>query len=147
MNLRRYTLDDLESCLAIFDRNVPRYFDPSDREEFSAFLRSVPGVYLVGSVQDRGVVACGGWYVREADPVAGLTWGMVDPSLQGKGLGRALLEERLRQIREDGRARVIRLRTTQRVQGFFERAGFMKKETLADGFGPGLDRVDMELTC
>jgi len=147
MKIRPYTPDDLEACLAVFDRNAPKYFAWSDRTEFSTFLGSPSGVYLAGAIEGRGVISCGGWYVKEAEQVAGLTWGMVDPSLHGKGLGRILLAERIRQIREDGRARQIRLRTTPSIQGFFERSGFIQKRIVADGLGPGFDLVEMELPC
>jgi len=145
MNIRPYSLPDLKSCLAIFDRNTPKYFSPKDRVEFSRFLSTPPGPYLVGEVEGKGVIACGGWYIKELEEAAGLTWGMVDPSSQGKGFGRILLAVRIQQIREDGRARVIALRTTPLVQGFFERAGFIVKRTVLDGLGPGFDLVEMEL--
>jgi len=145
MRIRPYAPPDLESCLAILDRNTPKYFAPKDRLEFSTFLKSPPGPYLVGEGDGMGVIACGGWYIKEADGAAGLAWGMVDPSVQGKGFGRILLAERLQQIRADGRAQVIKLRTTPQVQGFYERSGFIAKRTVADGLGPGFDLVEMEL--
>ena len=37
----------------------------------------------------------------------------------------------------------VRLSTTQNVSDFFERAGFYITETVADDYGPGLDRVEM----
>jgi GNAT superfamily N-acetyltransferase len=145
VKIRPYALSDLESCLSIFDRNTPKYFAPSDRRGFSTFLGNLPDPYLVGEREGRGVIACGGWYLKEAEAAAGLSWGMVDPSVQGKGFGRILLAERIRQIREDGRAQIIKLRTTPLVQGFFERAGFKATRTMANGLGLGFDLVEMEL--
>jgi len=147
MKIRPYTPDDLEACLTIFDRNAPKYFALSDRPEFSTFLGNPSGVYLAGEMEGWGVIACGGWYIKETEQVAGLTWGMVNPSLHGKGLGRILLAERIRQIREDGRVRQIELRTTPLVQGFFERSGFLQKRIVPDGLGRGFDLVEMELRC
>ena len=141
MRIRPYEPADRAACLALFDGNVPDYFTGADRADFAAFLERVPATFLV--IEERGIVACGGWYL-DAER-AGLAWGMVERSLHARGLGRALLEERLRRIREDGRARVIDLRTTQKVQGFYERLGFGTTRVLRDGFGPGLDRVEMAL--
>nr|MBC8799133.1 GNAT family N-acetyltransferase [Pseudomonas congelans] len=43
--LRPYTLADRERCLDIFDSNVPRYFDPAEREQFARFLMAPLGQY------------------------------------------------------------------------------------------------------
>ena len=38
LTFRPYAPADAEACLALFDANVPRYFDASERAEFAAFL-------------------------------------------------------------------------------------------------------------
>jgi len=141
--MRSYATADRETCLAIFDGNVPAYFAAADRADFAGFLERRPGTFLV--MEEKRVVACGGWYLEEASRRAGLAWGMVERSLQAKGIGGALLLERLRQIRDDGRAEVVDLRTTQKVRGFYERFGFAAVRSTPDGFGAGLDRIEMEL--
>jgi len=147
LDIRLYAPEDRCACLALFDGNSPDFFAPSDRAEFSTFLEHPDGVFLVGRESDGAVVACGGWYVDSAEARAGLTWGMVDRSRHRCGFGRVLLEERLRQIRGDGRARWIRLRTTPPVRGFFERFGFAATKVVRDGLGAGLDLVEMERTA
>ncbi len=145
MKIRVYQPEDRAACLSIFDSNAPEYFAPTDRDEFAAFLDSPNGVYLVGEVDSKGIVACGGWYVDETQARAGLAWGMVKLALQGRGCGQLLLKERIRQIKADGRAQTIRVRTTQLVQVFFEHNGFVETRRIKDGFGEHLDFVEMEL--
>ena len=119
---------DRSACLSLFDGNVPDYFLATERAAFSDFLadavRSEEGdvarFYVVEL--DGRVVACGGWYLH--GEIAGLSWGMVDRSQHGSGLGRFLLQERLRIVRQDGRATLARVRTTSAVKGFFEHLGF-----------------------
>jgi hypothetical protein len=41
---------------------------------------------------------------------AALTWGMVRRDQHRKGIGRLLLHHRLNAIREDGRAKIVRIR-------------------------------------
>ncbi len=67
MNFRPYTTDDYAACLAIFDSNVPMFFAPEERAEFSAFPGKPQGAYFV-LVDDGGgglwrvavIAKCGG---------------------------------------------------------------------------------------
>ena len=71
--------------------------------------------------------------------------GMVRRDRQGQGIGRDFLRYRLRAVRNDGRAKVVRLRTIPIVHGFFAKEGFNVVNVLADGYGPGLHCVTMDL--
>jgi ribosomal protein S18 acetylase RimI-like enzyme len=122
MPLRAYHPADRAACLALFDSNIPDYFLASERPAFAAFLEQPAGSFYVVESEPNGIVACGGWYVD--GKIAGLVWGIVHRAHQRAGLGKMLLEERLRLIRADRRATQARVRTTAAVQGFFERAGF-----------------------
>jgi predicted GNAT family N-acyltransferase len=68
---------------------------------------------------------------------------MVERASQGSGLGRQLLEERVRLALADPAVRRVRLSTSQRTRAFFEKLGFYAVELIPDGIGPGLDRVEM----
>ncbi|HWW12495.1 MAG TPA: hypothetical protein VN018_08255, partial [Brevundimonas sp.] len=56
---RPYAPTDREACLALFDSNTPRFFDPSERPGFERFLDEMCWPY---QVIERGgrIVACGG---------------------------------------------------------------------------------------
>lgn len=140
---RPFTSHDKQACLALFDANVPRYFDAAEREEFDAFLTSKPHDYLVLENGGR-IIACGGVTWHQNDTVAGLAWGMVAPEHQDTGFGRYLLEARLELIRARGAASQVVLSTSQHTAGFYKRFGFQVTSTTPDGFGPGLDEVEMK---
>ena len=143
MKIRSYFLHDRHACLGILDGNTPEFFVPRDRDDFVNFLDQLPGPYYV--VERAGaVVACGGWALDD-EHIAALTWGMVRRDFHRQGIGRLLLHHRLNAIRDDGRARIVRIRTIQLVQGFFQREGFEVVEVVPNGFGEGLDRVTMIL--
>jgi len=110
-----------------------------------AFLDELPGPYFVCATPDRKVVACGGYYTQAEAGLAALTWGMVHRDLHGQGLGRRMLEYRLGEIRAIPRIHTVRARTTQVTETFFRRCGFVASGRRADGFGPGLDLVELEL--
>ncbi|RMP26525.1 GNAT family acetyltransferase [Pseudomonas coronafaciens pv. atropurpurea] len=142
--LRPYTLAHRDLCLAIFDSNVPRFFDPVEREQFSSFLMAPLGHYFVVE-RDAEVVACGGYLVLSDPSVAELTWGMVHRECHGSGLGRFLTQARLQAMRlVPGVTRAF-INSSQHVQGFYSTLGFAVTGIEADGHGRGIDSVKMEL--
>jgi ribosomal protein S18 acetylase RimI-like enzyme len=70
---------------------------------------------------------------------------MVRKEWHGRGAGRALTELRIERIREEGTVQTIALGTSQHTSAFYERMGFRTTSVEADGYAPGLDRVDMIL--
>lgn len=142
--IRPYQPSDREACLGIFDANTPQSFLPSERADFEAWLDSAGGSaeYLVME-GPSGVVACGGlWFSEDVDRPAGFAWGMVHPDWQRQGLGSALARTRLARLRELRVARAL-LDTSQFTAPFYARLGFQEVKRTANGYGPGLDRVDM----
>jgi GNAT superfamily N-acetyltransferase len=143
--LRAWRPADRAACLDVFESNVPRWFRRHERIEFAAFLDALPGPFLVVEATGGPVVACGGWARRPGTAIADLCWDMVARPLHGEGLGRLLVEERLRRIRLEGNVREVALNTSQHTVGFYETFGFVVERVEPDGYAPGLDRCDMRL--
>lgn len=135
MDLVEYRAQDRDACLALFDANSPKWFHPTERPAFEAVLGQLPGPYFVARHEER-VAACGGWAGNR------IYWLMVDPRLQGQGLGRFLVLFLLREIGRAGH-RTAALGTTPAVTGFYEKFGFRATEVTPDGYAPGMDRVEM----
>lgn len=57
--VRPYAASDRDACLALFDGNTPRFFDPSERAGFAAWLEASTQPYLLIERSGR-IVACGG---------------------------------------------------------------------------------------
>ncbi|HSI33613.1 MAG TPA: GNAT family N-acetyltransferase [Tepidisphaeraceae bacterium] len=143
--IRDYVASDAGACLGLFDGNTPGYFAADERALFEAFLRRDDHEFFVA--EDSGVVVgCGGFKVNEYG-VGYLVWGIVSASRHGRGVGTALLRWRLERLRETPHAWCALLDTSQRTAGFFERFGFRAYRTVAEGYGAGLDKVYMRLTC
>ena len=142
---RAYAPADRDACLALFDGNVPRFFDAGERSDFERFLG---GTALASPYQlllrEGRIVACGGFLIETGEE-AHLCWGMVDRALQGQGLGARLTEARLAAARATPGVRRVRLDTSQHTQSFYARFGFQVVSVTPDGYGPGLDRWDMVL--
>jgi ribosomal protein S18 acetylase RimI-like enzyme len=143
MLLRAYQPADRDACLALFESNAERYFSPGDRDEFACFLDAPQGFYGTLDDDNGRIVACGG--VGTRGDAAVITWLMVHASRHGQGLGRTLLDHLRNQAGQLPQARRVILTTTQKTAGFFERFGFHVVRTIANGYRPGLDRLDMEL--
>lgn len=146
MRVRDYMPADHAACLKVFDGNVPEYFLPSERDDFSAFLHALTGPYLVVEDATATVVACGGHAIEPGSGNARLCWGMARRDLHRTGLGRLLLDARLERIRAEGRAEVVELGTTQHTYAFFERRGFRTVSVEPEGYGPGMDRYEMRVS-
>ena len=141
---RDYTGADRIACLALFDSNTPEFFAPAERNEFSHFLTHLPCPYLVLSSADHGVVGAGGYYVTEEPHLGALAWGLVARAWHRRGVGRELLELRLSRLRVSG-VSAVRVRTSQRSCGFFERSGFRVVRVVPGGFTPDIDLVELHL--
>ena len=143
--VRPYQAGDRDACLALFDGNTPRFFDPSERADFAAWLDTSPHPYLV-ILRDGRLVACGGHALDGDGTVAALCWGMVAQDVHGQGLGRALTQARLDAIRALPQVASVRMTTSQHTQGFYAAFGFETMKVTPNGFGPGIDQWDMLLT-
>ena len=138
---RPYAAADVAACLAIFDANCPDYFAPNERAEFAAFLAGNPVGYELCLLSDTPVGAFG---LTAHDGVGTLNWILIAPSVQGAGVGSAIM----RRVLERGRyldLNRINIAASHKSRGFFARFGARTLTTQEDGWGPGMHRVDMEL--
>jgi len=144
---RPYASGDFNACMAIFDSNVPTFFAMEERAEFSEFLRvtnTTENPYLVFTLKGS-VIACGGLTIQIERRQASLSWGMVERAFHRKGLGTRLTQDRLTLARRFPSVDTVALSTTQYSSGFYSQLGFIVAKVTPDGFGAGLDRLDMSL--
>ncbi len=139
--VRPYAIGDKNACLALFDSNVPDFFDPTERHLFVDFLDQPAGPFFCIE-QDGRIVGCGGYAIADRGQAL-FTWGMVNQAHHGDGLGRLLTEHRLQEIVKAGDYKEAELSTTPRVSTFFEKFGFVETGREKDGFAPGMDKVLM----
>ncbi len=145
-SVKPYTPNDRAACLRVFDSNTPRFFTPEERSAFAAFLDALPGPFWVVLGQpDEGVIGCGGMSVPDEGRSAWLRWGMIAAEHHGRGIGRRLLEIRLRWIATQPMVETIRVATTGAVSPFFARMGFNLVQVIEGYYGPGMARYDLEL--
>ncbi len=144
MDLRPYLPSDRSACLALFDSNVPEFFDPAERAGFESFLDR-PDCRYLAMEHDGAIVGCGGYALDTEAGLASLVWGMVRRDSHKLGLGRFLLLFRLREIGKAGGIRMVRLDTSQHAAPFFRKQGFKDTGMVANGYAPGFDRIEMAM--
>lgn len=134
---------DQADCLRLFDENCPGFFDPGERAGFVEYLRRPTGPYTVGLL---GPTLVAGFGLEAAGPAAmTIRWVVVAPAVQGRGVGRRLMACALTQLRDAG-ASLLRIAASHRSAPFFAHFGAVELARIPDGWGPGMHRVDMELT-
>lgn len=135
--IRNYTGEDLESVVAIFRSNIPKYFLETEETELREFLAGGVENYYVLEL-DGEVVGAGG-IALNADDTVSLCWGMVHNDHLGTGLGKLLTEHRLDRSQELFAGKPIVTSTSQHTEGFYKKFGFVTVERTPVGFGPGID--------
>lgn len=139
---RAWQDDDRETCLSIFDANCPAFFAPNERIDFARFLDTAPGGYEVCEMAERVVGAFG--LFKRGDGGASLNWIMIDPCVQGTGIGSAMMQ-RVFSLATASELASIDIAASHKSASFFERFGAVATARIKDGWGPGMDRVNMEL--
>ncbi len=143
MHIRAYEKRDTDQLLALFHLNCPVAFAPEEENDFSLYLTSETEDYFVLESEGR-ILACGGINYPDDPGTARISWDMVDPSAQGKGLGRELLDFRLAFLRQNPEIKLVTVRTSQMAYLFYEKAGFLPVEIIPDYWAEGFDLYRME---
>lgn len=136
----------MPACLAIFDANCPEYFAPNERSDYAEFLEDPPEGYEVCEVSHSVAAAFG--LVKAGEAGTRLVWIMIDSRMHGHGLGRAIMQ-RVMAMPAAIAAGSIGIAASHKSEPFFARFGAVVTRRTRDGWGPGMDRVDMtlDLSC
>lgn len=142
LNSRAWRAEDRDACLGLFDANCPEFFAPNERAEYAAWLDAEPQGYHVCMLDGR---VAGAWGLRQReDGDCVLNWILLAPAVQGRGIGRRIMQEVRDELRARGAAR-LHIGASHKSAPFFARFGAVEIRRTPDGWGPGMHRVDMEL--
>jgi GNAT superfamily N-acetyltransferase len=139
---RPYRESDRETCLQLFDANCPAFFAPNERSDYERFLGAAIDRYQLCLIDGR-VVGAYGIYPDGTDSLA-LRWIVLSPQVQRKGLGTAMMNRIVAELRQVEGAR-LRISASHKSAPFFARFGARERKRIPDGWGPGMHRVEMEL--
>jgi N-acetylglutamate synthase-like GNAT family acetyltransferase len=142
ITFRPYRNADRQACTSIFDANCPEFFAPNERQEYEEFLERVSGDYEVCEVDGKILGAFG--LFDDGENMKTLNWILLDPQTQGIGVGSTIME-RVIQLSRTSQTRVVKIAASHKSAPFFARFGASTTSLTKNGWGPGMDRLDMEL--
>ncbi len=135
--IRAYREEDKFQVIELLRQNTPEYFDVSEEKDLEHYLENEVEDYFVFTLNSK-IVGAGGINYFPKEHLARISWDIVDPNVQGKGIGKQLLEYRLEHLKKNEGISVIVVRTTQLVYKYYEKMGFeldkMKKDFWAKNF-------------
>ena len=144
MTIRPYSLTDDESIINLLRLNTPQYFAPEEEQDLKDYFTNHIDLYFV--VEDNGnIIGSGGINISKDRKIAALSWDIIYPDYQGKGVGRLLTQFRLDRIREIETIEKISVRTSQLAYKFYEKFGFELKEIVKNFWAKGIDMYKMEM--
>jgi len=125
VSIREYRSADREACIAIYRQNEPNGIPQKYLAEFERFLDSDDYLRLV-LAREGSVVGVGGigYEAAAPQPRAWLVFGMIAPSYQRRGLGKALLVARLGALQEPGEPLVLVMSNVGGSLKYYKRFGF-----------------------
>lgn len=141
--IRPYKQTDKKDLIEILRLNTPHYFSPSEEQDFISYLENELEDYFVIEVNGK-VLGSGG--INYLDDTARISWDLIDPSNQGEGYGKALLQHRIEHIKKNPSIRNIVVRTSQFAYQFYGKSGFELIDKKKDFWAPGFDLYEMVLS-
>ena len=141
VEFRSYQPADFETVMALLDANTPEAFAPNERPKFEAFLGRTGSAYRVAFDGGRAVASYSLSQVEECRGV--INWLMAHPDAHGTGLGRQMMEEIRDQAHAEGLS-IVDIGASHVSEAFYAKFGATVLTRTADGWGPGMHRVDME---
>lgn len=142
--IRPYAPTDKQAVLALLQLNIPQYFAETEAQDLIVYLHEHLEDYFV--VEEAGtIVGVGGINYFPGERLARLSWDIVHPGFQGKGIGTNLTQHRINHIRSNPTIDQVIVRTSQLVYKFYERLGFVLEHTEKDYWAKGFDLYQMQL--
>ncbi|TPE45275.1 GNAT family N-acetyltransferase [Pontibacter mangrovi] len=142
--IRPYSPADKPKLLALLRLNTPTYFAEAEGADFAEYLDTRREEYFV--VEENGeLIGGGGINYFPEEGVARISWDVIHPAHQGKGIGRQLLQHRIRVVQSKPGMHTLIVRTTQLVYRFYEKGGFALEKTEKDFWAPGFDLYQMRM--
>ncbi len=140
--IRSYTTTDRDAIIELFLLNTPAFFCEEEQQDLERFLDSEIENFFVVE-EDGAVVACGWSNIKENTGF--LSWYIVHPDHQGKGLGKILALHNLTILQANPDLDNIEVRTSQLVYPFYEKLGFKLIGTQDHYWGQNMHLYHMRL--
>ena len=144
MKIRPYSKNDKVLVIELLRSNTPDFFDSAEEEDLNEYLdKEVEDYFIVE--ENREIVGAGGINYFPQEKTACISWDIIKPNSQGKGIGKKLIEHRIKHLNENNEIDLIVVRTSQLVFKFYEKMGFKLVKVEKDFWAKNFDLYQMEL--
>lgn len=143
MIIRKFQTQDTPRLLELLRLNTPEYFSESEENDLIYYLENEIEHYFVLLVDDV-ILGCGGFNLSEDKKTGKISWDILHPESQGKGLGTALTNYRIKRMKEIESVKKISVRTSQLVYPFYAKFGLELKEIVKDYWPADFDLYRLE---
>lgn len=146
MVIKKYNHSDKKRILELLKMNTPLYFSPNEEKDLVFYLDNYAQNYFVVEI-DGLIEASGGINFTEDGSIGKISWDIVNPTYQGKGLGSLLMKFRIDKLKETEGIERISVRTSQLAFKFYEKFGLEIREIVQDYWDKGFDlyRLDCSI--
>lgn len=144
ISIGHYKIENYDSVIELLKINTPKYFAPAEEFGLINYLTNELEDYFV-VLNDTKIIGAGGVNYFENGNKARISWDMIHPDFQGKGIGRQLLQFRITHILSNHPTTTIEVRTSQHTWAFYGKSGFETTEIVKDYWARGFDLYHMVL--
>ena len=144
MLIRKYTTTDKWNVLELFRMNTPDFFDVSEERDFTNYLEYQKEDYFVVE-ENNQIIGAGGINYFSSEKTARISWDMIHPEFQKKGIGKQLIHHRLTVIRNHPHIKFVVVRTSQHAYKFYLKLGFGLEKIVPDFWAKGFHLYQMKL--
>lgn len=141
--IREYTVQDYTLLIELLRLNTPAYFSPEEEKDFIHYIDEEREYYYVVEVNHK-IIGCGGINFSNHPELAKISWDIIHPDFQGKGIGSQLLQFRIEKIKSLNPSAQIMVRTSQHAYTFYQKNNFTLKEVIKDYWAKGYDLYTMQ---
>ncbi len=141
--IRLYQPQDKEALLQLFRLNTPLYFAPEEEKDLILYLDNYSENHFVLE-QEGEILGCGGFNFSDDRHTGKISWDIIHPAQQGKGLGSLLTQYRIDKLKSFPEITCISVRTSQVAFRFYEKLGFTLREVVKDYWAEGFDMYRMD---
>lgn len=143
LSIREYKVNDFNKLCDLLKLNIPKYFAVEEYPDFKKYLNEEIENYFVAEI-DKEIVGCGGINYKKNKNISMISWDIIHPEYQGKGIGKKILQHRINFVKKNYPTYKIIVRTSQLVFKFYEKQGFKLLEKHQDFWTKGFDMYKME---
>ncbi|CAM2881076.1 GNAT family N-acetyltransferase [Flavobacterium frigoris] len=144
MKIRPYIQNDKVAVIELLRSNTPRFFDPTEEKYLIEYLNKEVEDYFIVE-ENHEIIGAGGINYFPEEKTARISWDIIKPDSQGKGIGRKLTEYRINHLNKNIEVDIIIVRTTQLVYKFYEKRGFKLMKVEENFWAKNFDLYQMEL--